>query len=114
MERPAPRPVWRALRGHPLEYGRISSQPTLEALLLFLAVVTWASGSGAYYTAPCEVSIRMPSISPKKSYEGLPVAVGAIRSCTLGTTVVRLSAFMDRRRRTRHPPDPHRPGRRPV
>lgn len=56
--------------------------PAGEFLVLFLAVVTWASDSGAYYAGTLwGKHLLMPSVSPKKTVEGLlgglALAVGA-------------------------------------
>jgi phosphatidate cytidylyltransferase len=58
------------------------SLPTGEFLVLFLAVVTWASDSGAYYAGTLwGKHPLLPSVSPKKTVEGvlggLALAVGA-------------------------------------
>lgn len=46
--------------------------PTGEMLVLFLAVVTWASDAGAYYAGTLwGKHLLMPSISPKKTVEGV-------------------------------------------
>ena len=46
--------------------------PSGEFLVLFLAVVTWASDSGAYYAGTLwGKHLLIPSVSPKKSVEGL-------------------------------------------
>lgn len=46
--------------------------PSGEFLVLFLAVVTWASDTGAYYAGTIwGKHLLMPSVSPKKSVEGL-------------------------------------------
>lgn len=54
--------------------------PEGEWLVLFLAVVTWASDTGAYYVGTlCGKHPLLPSISPKKpsrGYWGLALAVG--------------------------------------
>ena len=48
------------------------SLPTGEFLVLFLAVVTWASDTGAYYTGTLwGKHPLLPSISPKKTVEGV-------------------------------------------
>lgn len=48
------------------------SLPSGAFLVLFLAVVTWASDSSAYYAGTLwGKHPLMPSISPKKTYEGL-------------------------------------------
>ncbi len=50
----------------------VRSLPTGEWLVLFLAVVTWASDSGAYYTGTLwGKHLLIPSISPKKTVEGV-------------------------------------------
>lgn len=54
--------------------------PGGEWLVLFLAVVTWASDTGAYYAGTLWKHPLLPSISPKKTVEGvlggLVLAVG--------------------------------------
>ncbi len=57
------------------------SLPAGEFLVLFLAVVTWASDTGAYYTGTLwGKHPLLPSVSPKKTVEGvlggLALAVG--------------------------------------
>jgi phosphatidate cytidylyltransferase len=48
------------------------SLPAGESLVLFLAVVTWASDTGAYYAGTLwGTHLLMPSVSPKKTIEGL-------------------------------------------
>ena len=48
------------------------SLPSGEFLALFLAVVTWAGDTGAYYAGTLwGKHLLMPSISPKKTVEGL-------------------------------------------
>jgi phosphatidate cytidylyltransferase len=48
------------------------SLPSGEFLILFLAVVTWAGDTGAYYAGTLwGKHLLMPSISPKKTVEGL-------------------------------------------
>lgn len=48
------------------------SLPTGEFLVLFLAVVTWASDTGAYYAGTLwGKHLLLPSISPKKTVEGV-------------------------------------------
>jgi len=58
------------------------SLPAGEFLVLFLAVVTWASDTGAYYAGTLwGKHLLIPSVSPKKTVEGLLggliLAVGA-------------------------------------
>lgn len=58
------------------------SLPAGEFLVLFLAVVTWASDTGAYYAGTLlGTHPLLPSVSPKKTIEGvlggLALAVGA-------------------------------------
>ena len=58
------------------------SLPAGESLVLFLAVVTWASDTGAYYAGTLWGKYPLlPSVSPKKTIEGvlggLALAVGA-------------------------------------
>ncbi|OQW29919.1 MAG: hypothetical protein A4E19_11240 [Nitrospira sp. SG-bin1] len=58
------------------------SLPDGEFLALFLAIVTWASDTGAYYTGTLwGKHPLLPSISPKKTIEGvlggLALAIGA-------------------------------------
>jgi phosphatidate cytidylyltransferase len=58
------------------------SLPAGEFLVLFLAVVTWASDTGAYYAGTLwGKHLLIPSVSPKKTVEGLlgglVLAVGA-------------------------------------
>lgn len=61
------------------------SLPSGAFLVLFLAVVTWASDSGAYYAGTLwGKHPLMPSISPKKTYEGLLGGlIGAIAAALL-------------------------------
>ena len=61
------------------------SLPAGAFLVLFLAVVTWASDSGAYYAGTLwGKHPLMPSISPKKTYEGLLGGlIGAIAAALL-------------------------------
>jgi phosphatidate cytidylyltransferase len=48
------------------------SLPAGESLVLFLAVVTWASDTGAYYAGTLwGKHLLLPSVSPKKTIEGL-------------------------------------------
>ncbi|MBH0201466.1 MAG: phosphatidate cytidylyltransferase [Nitrospira sp.] len=48
------------------------SLPTGEFLVLFLAVVTWASDTGAYYAGTLwGKHLLLPSVSPKKTVEGV-------------------------------------------
>ncbi|UVT14737.1 MAG: phosphatidate cytidylyltransferase [Nitrospira sp.] len=48
------------------------SLPSGEFLVLFLAAVTWASDTGAYYTGTLwGKHLLIPSISPKKTVEGV-------------------------------------------
>lgn len=48
------------------------SLPSGEFLILFLAVVTWASDTGAYYAGTLwGKHLLLPSISPKKTVEGV-------------------------------------------
>jgi phosphatidate cytidylyltransferase len=48
------------------------SLPAGEFLVLFLAAVTWASDSGAYYAGTLwGKHLLLPSVSPKKTIEGL-------------------------------------------
>lgn len=63
----------------------VRSLPSGAFLALFLAVVTWASDSGAYYAGTLwGKHPLMPSISPKKSYEGLLGGlIGAIAAALL-------------------------------
>lgn len=50
----------------------VRSLPAGEWLALFLAVVTWASDSGAYYAGTLwGKHLLIPSISPKKTVEGV-------------------------------------------
>lgn len=62
----------------PLSMTRLLPQG--EWLIFFLLVVTWASDTGAYYVGTLYGRHRLaPTISPKKSYEGLVGGfVGAI------------------------------------
>ncbi len=58
------------------------SLPAGEFLVLFLAVVTWASDTGAYYAGTLwGKHLLLPSVSPKKTVEGvlggLALAVGS-------------------------------------
>lgn len=61
------------------------SLPSGAFLVLFLAVVTWASDSAAYYAGTLwGKHPLMPSISPKKTYEGLLGGlVGAVAAALL-------------------------------
>ena len=61
------------------------SLPSGAFLVLFLAVVTWASDSAAYYAGTLwGKHPLMPSISPKKTYEGLLGGLmGAIAAAVL-------------------------------
>ena len=63
----------------------VRSLPSGAFLVLFLAVVTWASDSAAYYAGTLwGKHPLMPSISPKKSYEGLLGGlIGAIAAALL-------------------------------
>ena len=62
----------------PLSMTRLLPQG--EWLIFFLLLVTWASDTGAYYVGTLYGRHRLaPTISPKKSYEGLAGGlVGAI------------------------------------
>ena len=63
----------------------VRNLPSGAFLVLFLAVVTWASDSAAYYAGTLwGKHPLMPSISPKKSYEGLLGGlIGAIAAALL-------------------------------
>ncbi len=59
--------------GFPLStVGSTRSLPSGEFLVLFLAVVTWASDTGAYYAGTLwGKHPLLPSVSPKKTVEGV-------------------------------------------
>jgi phosphatidate cytidylyltransferase len=75
--------------------------PTGEFLVLFLAVVTWASDTGAYYAGTLwGKHLLMPSISPKKTVEGvlggliLAVAAAIVAQWWFASQLSLLDAFI--------------------
>jgi phosphatidate cytidylyltransferase len=69
----------------PLSMTRLLPQG--EWLIFFLLLVTWASDTGAYYVGTLYGRHRLaPTISPKKSYEGL---VGGLIGAILAAYIIR-------------------------
>ena len=69
----------------PLSMTRLLPQG--EWLIFFLLLVTWASDTGAYYVGTLYGRHRLaPTISPKKSYEGL---VGGVIGATIAAYIIR-------------------------
>lgn len=61
--------------------------PQGEWLIFFLLLVTWASDTGAYYVGTLYGRHRLaPTISPKKSYEGL---VGGVIGAIIASYIIR-------------------------
>ncbi|MCG3778081.1 MAG: Phosphatidate cytidylyltransferase [Nitrospira sp.] len=61
--------------------------PQGEWLIFFLLLVTWASDTGAYYVGTLYGRHRLaPTISPKKSYEGL---AGGVISAIIAAYIIR-------------------------
>ena len=61
--------------------------PQGEWLIFFLLLVTWASDTGAYYVGTLYGRHRLaPTISPKKSYEGL---VGGLIATVISAYIIR-------------------------
>lgn len=61
--------------------------PQGEWLIFFLLLVTWASDTGAYYVGTLYGRHRLaPTISPKKSYEGL---VGGLIGAIIAAYIIR-------------------------
>ena len=69
----------------PLSMTRLLPQG--EWLIFFLLLVTWASDTGAYYVGTLYGRHRLaPTISPKKSYEGL---VGGVIGAIIAAYIIR-------------------------